>query len=61
MGGLVIVITMNLLVLEPEALGGLTGTLPGVVSNLSTIEYQHPKPHHCSGGEESTYIFLRDS
>ncbi len=50
-------ITTGLVVLEPEALGGPTGTWPRVSSNPSNIKYQQPKPNHCSGGKESTYIF----
>ena len=48
---------MDPVVPEPEALGGPTGTWPGVGSNSSNIKYQQPKPNHCSGGEESTYKF----
>ena len=48
---------MDLVVPDPEALGGPTGTWPRVCSNLSNIKYHQPKPNHCSDGKESTYIF----
>ena len=48
------IITMDLIVLEPETLGGPTRTSPGVSSNPSNIKYQQPKLNNCSGGKEST-------
>ena len=41
---------------ESEALGvPNTGPWPEVGSNLSNIKLQHPKPNHCSGGQESMF------
>jgi hypothetical protein len=51
------VITMDLDVHEPEALGRPTGTGPGVGSNPCNIKHQQPKPNHYNGRNESTYIF----
>ena len=51
------VVTMDLVVPEPEALGGPTGTWLGVGSNPSNIKYQQPKPNHFRGGKESTFRF----
>ena len=48
---------MDLAVREPKALGGSTGTWPGVGTNPSNIKYHHPKAYQCSDGKESTYIF----
>ena len=43
---------------ESEALGvSNTEPWPEVGSNPSIIKLQHPKPNHCSGGEESTFRF----
>ena len=48
---------MGPVVPEPKALGGHTGTWPGVGSNPSNIKYQQPKPNHFSDGKESTFRF----
>jgi len=50
---LLIVVTMDQVVPEPDALGPPFNACfyPGVSSNPSTIKHHHPKPNHESGGE----------